>query len=37
AGKRIYDAIIEVASGRPVKAEVLGYRFVDIWRIGPTL
>ncbi|MEM2944215.1 MAG: UxaA family hydrolase [Methanomassiliicoccales archaeon] len=37
AGKRIYDEIIAVASGKLVKSEILGYRFVDIWRIGPTL
>jgi altronate dehydratase large subunit len=37
AGKRIYNEILEVSSGKPVKAEILGYRFVDIWRIGPTL
>ena len=37
AGRRIYNEIISVASGKEVKAEVAGYRFVDIWRIGPTL
>jgi len=37
AGRRVYEEILEVASGKPVRAEILGYRFVDIWRIGPTL
>ncbi len=37
AGTRLYDEILEVASGKFVKAEALKYRFVDIWRIGPTI
>jgi len=37
AGKRVYEEMLSVASGKEVKAEVSGYRFVDIWRIGPTL
>lgn len=37
AGKRLFSEIIEVASGKRTRAETLGYRFVDIWRIGPTL
>ncbi len=37
AGIRIYKEIIDVASGKAVKAELYGYSFVDIWRIGPTL
>jgi altronate dehydratase large subunit len=37
AGKRLYGEIIGIASGRLAKAEILGYRFVDIWRVGPTL
>jgi len=37
AGKRVYEEVLSVASGKEVKAEVSGYRFVDIWRIGPTL
>jgi len=37
AGRRVYEEILSVASGKHVKAEVCGYRFVDIWRIGPTL
>jgi altronate dehydratase large subunit len=37
AGERVYEEILSVASGKEVKAEVSGYRFVDIWRIGPTL
>lgn len=37
AGKRLYHEVIKVASGKMAKAEVLGYRFVDIWRVGPTL
>lgn len=37
AGDRLYRQMIEIASGRMTKAETLGYRFVDIWRIGPTI
>ena len=37
AGKRLYNEVLSVASGKMTKAEVLGYRFVDIWRVGPTL
>ena len=37
AGRRIYKEVLEVASGKPVKAEIFGYKFVDIWRIGPTI
>ena len=37
AGERVYEEVLSVASGKEVKAEVSGYRFVDIWRIGPTL
>jgi altronate dehydratase large subunit len=37
AGKRLYYEVLSVASGKMAKAEVLGYRFVDIWRVGPTL
>ncbi|HUV24218.1 MAG TPA: UxaA family hydrolase [Methanomassiliicoccales archaeon] len=37
AGKRLYNEVLSVASGKMAKAEVLGYRFVDIWRVGPTL
>jgi altronate dehydratase large subunit len=37
AGERVYEEILSVASGKEVKSEVSGYRFVDIWRIGPTL
>jgi altronate dehydratase large subunit len=37
AGKRLYQEVIRVASGKMAKAEALGYRFVDIWRVGPTL
>lgn len=37
AGERLFNEIVEVASGKLSRAEILGYRFVDIWRIGPTL
>jgi len=37
AGKRLYEEILSIASGKMAKAEILGYRFVDIWRTGPTL
>jgi altronate dehydratase large subunit len=37
AGARLYEEVIRIASGKMAKAEALGYRFVDIWRIGPTL
>ncbi|MDD1769373.1 MAG: UxaA family hydrolase, partial [Methanomassiliicoccales archaeon] len=37
AGKKVYGEILSVASGKEVKAEISGFRFVDIWRIGPTL
>jgi altronate dehydratase large subunit len=37
AGERLFGEIVRTASGKLAKAEVLGYRFVDIWRIGPTL
>ncbi|MFP4545799.1 MAG: UxaA family hydrolase, partial [Methanomassiliicoccales archaeon] len=37
AGDRLFEEIVKVASGKTAKAEALGYRFVDIWRIGPTL
>lgn len=37
AGERVYEEILSVASGKDVKAEISGFRFVDIWRIGPTL
>ncbi|NYT11259.1 MAG: UxaA family hydrolase [Methanomassiliicoccales archaeon] len=37
AGKKLYHEVLNVASGKMTKAEVLGYRFVDIWRVGPTL
>lgn len=37
AGARLYEEVIRIASGKMAKAEVLGYRFVDIWRVGPTL
>ena len=36
-GKRIFDEIIRVASGKRTKAERLGYHEFAINRIGPTL
>lgn len=36
-GKKIHEEILKVVSGKEVKSETSGYRFVDIWRIGPTL
>ncbi len=37
AGERLYDEVLKIASGKNTKAEIMGYRFVDIWRVGPTL
>lgn len=34
AGKSIYDEILAAVSGKLVEAEIFGYSFVDIWRIG---
>jgi altronate hydrolase len=39
AGDRLFDAILETASGQKTKSELLGYgddEFVP-WSIGPTL
>lgn len=36
-GRRIMDEIIEVASGKLTKAEILGHNDFSIWRIGPTM
>lgn len=36
-GKRIIDEIIDVASGKLTKAEILGENDFGIWRIGPTM
>jgi altronate dehydratase len=39
AGDRMFDAILETASGKKTKSELLGYgddEFVP-WAIGPTL
>ena len=37
AGRRIYEEIVAVASGKLTKAEVMGHNDFGIWRIGPTL
>jgi len=36
-GQRIFDEMLEVASGKLTKAEVLGHNDFGIWRIGPTM
>ena len=36
-GKRIYDFVLEVASGRKTFSEALGHREFIPWRIGPVL
>ena len=36
-GARMYDTLLEVASGRKSCSERLGYRELMTWRIGPTL
>jgi altronate dehydratase large subunit len=37
-GRRIYDEILEVASGRMTKAEICGYtRAMDIYMVGPVI
>jgi altronate dehydratase large subunit len=35
-GKRIFDEVIQVASGKWTKAEILKQHDFGIWRIGPT-
>ncbi len=38
AGKRIFEAILEVASGRKTKAEISGYtKAMDIYVVGPVI
>jgi len=37
AGKRIFREIVKTASGKKTKSEALGYGFVDIYRIEPTI
>ena len=38
AGKRIFDEILEVASGKLTKAEISGYtKAMDIYTVGPVL
>jgi altronate dehydratase len=39
AGKRLFDAILETASGKKTKSEQLGYGDDEFtpWAIGPTL
>jgi len=38
AGKRIYDDILEVASGKLTKAEISGYtKAMDIYTVGPVI
>lgn len=37
AGEKLWALVIEVASGRPTKAELLGHREFGIRRIAPTL
>ena len=36
-GRRMYDTLLEVASGRQTCSEKLGHREMMTWRIGPTL
>jgi len=36
-GKRIFDEIIRVSSGKLTKAEIIGHNDFGIWRIGPTM
>ena len=36
-GRRMYDTLLEVASGRKTCSERLGHRELMTWRIGPTL
>jgi altronate dehydratase large subunit len=36
AGERIFRELIEVASGKPTKSEILNYNEFGIFRIGPT-
>ncbi|MDF2501678.1 MAG: uxaA 4 [Anaerosporomusa subterranea] len=36
-GKRIFNDTLEVASGKPTKAEILGFNDFAIRRIGPTI
>jgi altronate dehydratase large subunit len=36
-GKRIIRELIDVASGKLTKAEILGENDFGIWRIGPTM
>jgi altronate dehydratase large subunit len=35
-GKRIFEEVIQVASGKWTKAEILKQHDFGIWRIGPT-
>ena len=38
AGKRIFDEILEVSSGKMTKAEILGYnKAMDIYTVGPVI
>ena len=39
AGQRMFDEILEVASGKKTKSELLGYGEDEFtpWAIGPTL
>jgi altronate dehydratase large subunit len=36
-GRRIFAEMLEVASGKLTKAEILGHNDFGIWRIGPTV
>lgn len=36
-GQRIFDEMLEVASGKITRAEALGHNDFGIWRIGPTM
>jgi altronate dehydratase large subunit len=36
-GQKIFDEMIEVASGKLCKAEILGFNDFAIQRIGPTM
>ena len=38
AGKRIFNEILKISSGRKTKAEIIGYnKAMDIWTIGPVI
>lgn len=36
-GRRIFDEILAVVSGKRTKAELLGHRELVVWKVGPVL